>query len=91
MGLEEKIKPQLQNGVNLYTYGLDEGTFHAADIRIGNGELKFDYVSPLGSIADVELGVPIPINVENAVAAMAMAPLSGASDDVIRERIASSM
>ena len=89
VGLEEKIKPQLQNGVNLYTYGLDEGTFHAANIRIGNGELKFDYVSPLGSIADVELGVPIPINVENAVAAMAMAQLSGASDDVIRERIAS--
>ena len=76
-------------GVTLHTYGLDEGTFHAANIRIGGGELKFDYVSPLGSIADVELGVPIPINVENAVAAMAMAQLSGASDDVIRERIAS--
>ena len=88
VGLEEKLMPQLQNGVNLYTYGLDEGYFHAANIRIGNGELKFDYVSPLGSIADVELGVPIPINVENAVAAMAMAQLSGASDDVIRERIA---
>jgi UDP-N-acetylmuramate--alanine ligase len=89
VGLEEKIRPQLQDGVNLHTYGLDEGTFHAANIRIGNGELRFDYVSPLGSIADVELGVPIPINVENAVAAMAMAQLSGASDDVIRERIAS--
>ncbi len=88
VGLEEKIKPQLRDGVNLHTYGLDEGTFHAANIRIGNGELKFDYISPLGSIADVELGVPIPINVENAVAAMAMAQLSGASDDVIRERIA---
>jgi UDP-N-acetylmuramate--alanine ligase len=89
VGLEEKIRPQLQDGVNLHTYGLDEGTFHAANIRIGNGELRFDYVSPLGSIADVELGVPIPINVENAVAAMAMAQLSGASDDIIRERIAS--
>ena len=79
----------MQEGVNLYTYGFDEGTFHAANIRIGNGELRFDYVSPLGNIADVELGVPIPINVENAVAAMAMAQLSGASDNVIRERIAS--
>ena len=89
VGLADVVKPQLQQGVNLYTYGLDEGTFHAANVRIGNGELKFDYVSPLGSIADVELGVPIPINVENAVAAMAMAQLSGAPDDVIRERIAS--
>ena len=88
VGLAEKLQPQLQKGVNLHTYGLDEGTFHATNIRIGNGELRFDYVSPLGSIADVELGVPIPINVENAVAAMAMAQLSGASDNVIRERIA---
>jgi len=88
VGLSEKVMPQLQKGVNLYTYGLDEGYFHAANIRVGNGELKFDFVSPLGSMADVELGVPIPINVENAVAAMAMAQLSGASDDVIRERIA---
>ena len=89
VGLADKLQPQLQKGVNLYTYGLDEGTFHASNVRVGNGELKFDYVSPLGSIADVELGVPIPINVENAVAAMAMAQLSGAPDDVIRERIAS--
>ncbi|MBO7112714.1 MAG: UDP-N-acetylmuramate--L-alanine ligase [Bacteroidaceae bacterium] len=88
VGLAEKLQPQLQKGVNLHTYGLDEGTFHATNIRIGNGELRFDYVSPLGSIADVELGVPIPINVENAVAAMAMAQLSGVSDNVIRERIA---
>ena len=87
VGLEEKIKPQLQKGVTLYTYGLDEGTFHAANVRIGNGELKFDFVSPLGNISDVELGVPIPINVENAVAAMAMAQLSGADENVIRERI----
>ena len=89
VGLSDKIMPQLQKGVNLYTYGLDEGYFHATNIRIGNGELKFDYVSPLGSIADVELGVPIPINVENAVAAMAMAQLSGAQEDVIRDRMAS--
>ena len=89
VGLKEKLAPQLAEGVTLHTYGLDEGNFHASNIRIGNGELKFDFVSPLGSIADVELGVPIPINVENAVAAMAMAQLSGASDDVIRERIAS--
>ena len=87
VGLKEKLAPQLADGVTLYTYGLDEGNFHATNIRIGDGELRFDYVSPLGSIADVNLGVPIPINVENAVAAMAMAQLSGAPDDVIRKSI----
>ena len=88
VGLKEKLAPKLADGVALHTYGLNEGTFHASNIRIGNGELKFDFVSPLGSIADVELGVPIPINVENGVAAMAMAQLSGATEDVIRERMA---
>jgi len=87
-GLAEIVKPELKKGVTLHTYGLDSGTFHAENVRIGNGELKFDYISPLGSITDVELGVPIPINVENAVAAMAMAQMSGAPDNVIKERIA---
>ena len=89
VGLADKIMPQLQKGVNLYTYGEDEGYFHAANIRIGNGELVFDFISPFGNISNVNLGVPIPINVTNAVAAMAMAQLSGASDDVIRDRIGS--
>ena len=89
VGLKEKLAPKLAPGVILHTYGLEEGDFHAANVRIGNGELKFDFVSPLGNIADINLGVPIPINVENAVAAMAMAQLSGVSDDVIRKRIAS--
>ncbi|MBQ0095876.1 MAG: UDP-N-acetylmuramate--L-alanine ligase [Bacteroidetes bacterium] len=84
-GLAEKVMPQLQNGVNMYTYGLDDGYFHAANVRIGDGQLTFDFISPLGNIDGVELGVPIPINVENGVAAMAMAQLSGASSDVIRE------
>ena len=88
-GLEEKLRPQLQKGCTLHTYGLDKGEFHAANVRTGNGELIFDFVSPLGNMADVELGVPIPINVENAVAAMAMAQMSGASEQEIREGILS--
>lgn len=84
----DKLQPQVQEGVHIYTYGIEQGDFHAANIRSGNGRLLFDYLSPLGSINNVELGVPVLINVENAVAAMAVAQLSGAQESVILERMA---
>ena len=60
-----ELQPALQNGVKLYTYSQEEGDFHAENIRIGNGEIFFDYVSPLGNIPNIQLGVPVSINIEN--------------------------
>jgi UDP-N-acetylmuramate--alanine ligase len=79
-----EMKPNVQPGVKTYTYSRDEGDFHAENIRIANGEITFDFVSPLGNIKDVELGQPIPINIENGVAAMALAQLNGCTADEIR-------
>ena len=84
-----QLAPQLQEGVTLYTYSQDEGDFHAENIRIGNGEIYFDYISPLGNIDDIRLGVPIAINIENGIAAMALAQLSGVSKDEIKDAMAS--
>ena len=81
-GLE--MKADVQPGVRTYEYGLDEGDFHAENIRIGNGEIVFDFVSPIENVADVKLGHPIPINVENAVAAMAMAQLCDCDAEELR-------
>ena len=81
-GLE--MKADVQPGVRTYEYGLDEGDFHAENIRIGNGEIVFDFVSPIENVADVKLGPPIPINVENAVAAMAMAQLCDCDAEELR-------
>ena len=83
------LKPRLQEGVKLYTYSREEGDFHAANVRIGGGEIIFDYISPLGNINDVQLGVPIAINIENGIAAMALAQLSGASNEEIKTGMAS--
>ena len=44
-GLE--LVPDVQPGVTIYTYSTEEGDFHAENIRIANGEICFDYVSPL--------------------------------------------
>ena len=81
--------PQLQEGVKLYTYAKDHGDFHAENIRIGNGEIFFDYKSPLGDIQDIQLGVPVAINIENGIAAMALAQLSGVSSEEIKRGMAS--
>ena len=84
-----ELVPQLQEGVRLYTYSQDEGDFHAENIRIGNGEIYFDYVSPLGNIKDIQLGVPVAINIENGIAAMALAQLSGVTAEEIKRGMAS--
>lgn len=83
------LQPRLQEGVALYTYSQDEGDFHAENIRIGGGEIVLDYVSPLGNIQNIQLGVPIAINIENGIAAMALAQLSGVSKDEIKAGMAS--
>ena len=72
-----EMKENLQEGVRRYDYSLTEGDFHAENIRIENGEITFDFISPIESIKDVQLGQPIPINIENGIAAMAMAQLNG--------------
>ena len=74
-GLE--MTPRVQPGVTVYDYALDRGDFHAENIVIDNGEITFDFVSPIESIRGVRAGHPVPVNVENGVAAMAMAQLNG--------------
>ncbi len=84
------INPKLQKGVKTYTYSMDNGgDFHAENIRIAKGEIIFDFVTPTNTIADIKLGVPVLINVENSVAAMALAWLNGVSKEEIRMGISS--
>lgn len=80
-----KMKESLQEGVRRYDYSRDEGDFHAENIRIGNGRIVFDLVSPFENVKDVELGVPVSINIENGIAAMALAQIAGAGADEIRK------
>ena len=82
-GLE--MKARLQEGVTCYEYALAEGDFHAENIVINNGAITFDFISPLENVPGVELGQPVPINIENGVAAMAMAQLCGCTADELRE------
>ncbi|MFV0392557.1 MAG: UDP-N-acetylmuramate--L-alanine ligase [Paludibacteraceae bacterium] len=79
------IHPTLQKGVRLYTYGLDvNADFHATNIRTEQGKILFDFVTPTETIANIQLGVPVMINIENGVAAMALAWLNGVTDKELR-------
>lgn len=79
------LQPRLGNGVRLYTYSAAEkADFYAENVRIGNGTIVFDFVTPTETIADIELGVPVQVNIENGVAAMAVAWLNGVSADELR-------
>jgi UDP-N-acetylmuramate--alanine ligase len=79
------VTPHLQEGVKLYTYTATEGgDFHAEHIRIGHGEIEFDFVGPEIRIPDIRLGVPVKVNIENGVAAIAIAWLNGANPEEIR-------
>jgi UDP-N-acetylmuramate--alanine ligase len=83
------LQPKVQEGVKVYTYSKEEGDFHAENIRIGNGEIFFDFVTPEEVIKDVQLGVPVSINIENGVAAMALCWLNGVTAEEIKNGMAS--
>ena len=84
-----KLQARPQEGVRVYSYSKDEGDFHAENIKIGNGSITFDFVAPDGRVDNIELGVPVVINIENAVAAMAVAWLCGVSHEAMRAAVAS--
>ena len=80
-----EMKQHVQEGVKVYNYSREEGDFHAENIQIKNGTITFDFISPVEIVKNVELGQPIPINIENGVAAMAMAQLNGCTAEELRE------
>ena len=79
-----EMEANVQEGVKTYTYSRDAGDFHAENIIIENGEITFDFISPVECIKGVQLGQPVPFNIENGVAAMAMAQLNGCTADELK-------
>ena len=70
-------------------YSLHEGEYHSQNLRIEQASFIFDIVHPKGVIADITLVVPGFHNVENAVAAGAVALQVGVSPEAVRSALAS--
>ena len=84
------------SGVEWYAYGVDTAQhdsakphFYADNVRVENGELHFDFHTLVSVVRDIRLGVPARVNVENSVAAMAIAHLVGATDEELRQGVES--
>lgn len=82
-----EVKPNVQEGVHIFTYSRTEGDFHAENIKIGGGEIIFDLITPTSTIKQIQLGVPVSINIDNSIAAMAMCLLAGATAEEVKEGI----
>ena len=84
------LQPRLQPGVKCYTYSMTEpADFYADNIRVADGQIRFDFHTPSETLTDLLLGVPVWVNIENAVAAMAVAWLNGVTADSLRSGLAS--
>lgn len=86
-----KLSPKTGKDVRIYTYSIEKGDFHAENVKIGNGEIRFDFVTPKETIENVLLGVPVKINIENGIGAMALAWLNGATANELRHGMATFM
>jgi len=84
-----EIEPDLKKGVRLFKYAIDKGDFHAQNIRIGDGKIVFDFVTPQRIISDIHLGIPVKINILNGIAALSIAFLNGVTDEELRKGMAS--
>ena len=84
--LVEAASPQCQ----VYSYALGEqADFYADNVRVEEGEIFFDFHTPEDMITDIRLGVPVLVNIENGVAAMAVAWLMGATVEELRNGMCS--
>lgn len=83
------LSPKLAEGVKLYTYSIEKGDFHAENVKVGDGAIRFDFVTPTSVVKNIELGVPVRINIENGIGSMALAWLNGATDEELRRGLMS--
>ena len=78
------------HNAKIYTYSAEEqADFYADRITVQDGEIYFDFVGPDIRIPQIRLGVPVWVNIENSVAAMAIAWLNGATADECRQGVES--
>ncbi len=77
-------------GARATAYGLEGTTVpRAGRVRVADGAYRFDLVTEHGTLTDLMLGMPGRHNVENAVAAGAMALLLGVDPEALRKAMAS--
>ena len=81
---------KLQSDIKVFTYSLDQkADFYAKNIEIKDGVYHYDVVTPSGVYTGIELGFPGLLNVENSIAAIAMATVLNVSESAIHKAMQS--
>ncbi|MFZ6051002.1 UDP-N-acetylmuramate--L-alanine ligase [Halocola ammonii] len=81
-------QPELKN-VSIDNYSIiQDADYSAKNIRVTNGNYRFDLSGPSIEWTNLEVGLPGRHNVENAVAAIAVAHYEGIDEEKIKEAIA---
>jgi len=76
--------------VKIYTYSVSEpADFCIKNLNIKNGEYHFDFVTPLGELKNMCMTYPGLVNVENAIAALAVAILRETDSVKLKEALKS--
>jgi len=88
------VKKNVDNDLSLKVkrliYSLNLDTEYSADsIHIADGEFCYNIISPIESVSHVAIGLPGLHNVENSIAAVAVAQQLGIKGDVINKALRS--
>ncbi|MCF0071536.1 UDP-N-acetylmuramate--L-alanine ligase [Dyadobacter sp. CY261] len=73
----------------VFTYSLNSGSYHSANIRIENARFIFDLIYPDGLIEGIAMKIPGYHNIENSVAASAVALYIGVAPSKIKQALES--
>jgi UDP-N-acetylmuramate--alanine ligase len=83
------IQPENADNYTIHTYHSEEDAdFYPDKVRLENDRFVFDLVTPARTIPDITLGLPGKFNLENAIAACAVACVIGIPDEVIARSLA---
>ena len=85
----QKVGLNLKSNGNHSTFGIDIGDYQATHIRIENHRMIFDMSYPGGEVTDIPMRIPGFHNIENALAAAALAMQVGVTGEEIKIGIAS--
>ena len=88
-GLHNRLHIHGQARILTYSADAPQADFYAANIVTADGTIRFDLHHPGGVISDLQLGVPVWVNIENSVAASGIALLCGVAAQDIRAGLAS--
>jgi UDP-N-acetylmuramate--alanine ligase len=85
---KDKVQSVIKYSGKTYSYSLDKkADYFAKNINIQEGHYVYDVVTPDGEIKSVRLGVTGLHNIENSVAATAVARVMKVDDDNIRKAL----